>query len=68
MGLAQIDIVSGLAQHDRTWAKCFTGLDDHSQLRVSATMEHRELSLSALFALEHASPRSNMQGQIPTDN
>ena len=52
MELWQMDIVGGFALRDGTFAKCLTGVDDHSRLCVSAKLMRRELSRSVCDGLE----------------
>ena len=57
MELWQLDIVGGFALRDRTFAKCLTGVDDHSRFCVSAKLMRRELSRSLCDGLEQALAR-----------
>lgn len=68
MELWQMDIVGGFALRDGTFAKCLTGVDDHSRLCVSAKLMRRELSRSVCDGLEQALARFGVPGQILTDN
>jgi transposase InsO family protein len=68
MELWQMDIVGGVALRDGTFAKCLTGVDDHSWLCVSAKLMRRELSRTVCDGLEQALARFGVPGQILTDN
>lgn len=63
-----MDIVGGFALRDGTFAKCLTGVDDHSRFCVSAKLMRRELSCSVCDGLEQALARFGVPGQILTDN
>lgn len=68
MELWQMDIVGGFALRDGTYAKCLTGVDDHSRLCVSAKLMPRELSRSVCDGLEQAFARFGVPAQVLTDN
>jgi len=68
MELWQRDIVFGFALRDGTYAKCLTGVDDHSRLCVSAKLMPRELSRSVRDGLEATFARFGVPAQVLTDN